>query len=133
MQPKSLLDQMAADKEMGIEGQFAQLRLLFLCLDKHNLHRSIQCGDVAVGRLQGNDSTQSFSIGCPTKLLSCLCSRYTVCMPGRPLMFMGSEIGALADMMSLRFCLRDGKGHSPYPLPSFHSYSGMQLPLLSIS
>eukprot|EP00439_Symbiodinium_sp_Y106_P058210 s797_g8.t1 len=48
MQPKSLLDQMAPNKRVGVEGQFAQLRLLFL---------------------------------------------YMVGMPGRPLMFMGSEIG----------------------------------------
>ena len=34
MQPKSLLDQMAPNKRVGVEGQFAQLRLLFLHLGK---------------------------------------------------------------------------------------------------
>ena len=34
MQPKSLLDQMAPNKRVGVEGQFAQLRLLFLPLER---------------------------------------------------------------------------------------------------
>ena len=45
VQKKSLVDQMAADKVLGTEGKYAQLRVLFMCLaKKQGCLCSLDCG-----------------------------------------------------------------------------------------